>query len=102
MTFFEQLDAHHGGLIRLKTQLCWYGSGRYDGVEGRICILLDPDSVPGPHQDPFGPAWRHDAFTQMLDTAEYHPESDRVSVILLIDGSPKWVMVSEETVEFIQ
>lgn len=43
--FHEQLQAHVGGLVRLHTNLYWYGGRGYDASSGRICLLLDIDLV---------------------------------------------------------
>jgi len=40
MTLLEKLESHRGGLVRLPTQLFWYGRG-WDRTPGRICLLLD-------------------------------------------------------------
>ena len=32
MTFLEALQSHRGGLVRIKTQLYWYGGRGWDGV----------------------------------------------------------------------
>ena len=41
MTFLEMLQSHKGSLIRLKTELFWYGGRGWDKSPGRICLLLD-------------------------------------------------------------
>lgn len=87
MTFLKKLQAHIGGLIQLNTQIYWYKSHSYDGVEGRVCLLLGTVSA---DVLPVGHAFRN------------LPVDKRFKVLLLIDGSPKCVWVSEETAEFIQ
>lgn len=85
MTFLEQLKAHIGGLVRLKTQIYWYQLSAWDGVEGRVCLLLDAfDGEVHPiHED--GGIWH---------------VGDKV--LLLIDGSPKLLRLPERAVELIK
>jgi hypothetical protein len=94
MTFLDKLKTNIGGLIRLKTQLYWYDSNSWDGVEERVCLLLDV------------------AAKCSLDVAASSPFSEGQlqarrrkaagKVLLFIDDSPKWVLLSKEAVEFIQ
>lgn len=87
MTLLEHLQAHRGGLIKLKTELYWYGARGYDGSPGRICLLLDSAATdtPGlPGEARTGTAAR-----------------SRTAAQLLIDGSPQWVWVFEADVELI-
>ena len=41
MPLLEQLQAHKGGLIQLKTQLYWYDGRGWDGDPARVCLILD-------------------------------------------------------------
>ena len=41
MNFLDNLQAHKGCLIHLKTQLYWYKGRGWDNNPGRICLLLD-------------------------------------------------------------
>ena len=85
MTFLEQLQSHKGGLLRLKTELYWYGGRGYDGNPGRVCLILDTAAI------------RRSAAPSAAargTTADY-------ATLLLIDGSPHWVWVAEEDVELI-
>ena len=87
MTFLETLQTHKGSLIRLKTELYWYGGrGGYDGNPGRICLLLDVSTA-------VAVAGRSAART----STNAHTDA----AYLLIDGSPQWVWVAEEDVEVI-
>jgi hypothetical protein len=90
MTFKEQLRAHNAGLILLKTDLYWYNSQTRDGIEKRICLLLDA-VVPG---EIFLVA---DACTLSAET--FHNSSH--IMLLFIDGTPKWIWTSEKDVELI-
>ena len=86
MTFLEQLQAHKGGLIQLKSQLYWYGGRGYDGNPGRVCLILD--SAPS------------------LTVAGAKPAARACSVAaavayLLLDGSPQWVWVAKADVELL-
>ena len=75
MTFLEELQAHTGGLLRLKTQLYWYGGRGPDGSPGQVCLLLDAAARYGAHA--------------------------AGAALLLIDGCPQWVWVCQEDVELI-
>ena len=83
MTFLEQIQAHTGGLVRLKTQLYWYGGPGYDNNPGRICLILDATT-----------AARRSAAAR---TAAAHVRSS--TTLLLIDGSPQWIWIAEADVE---
>jgi hypothetical protein len=92
MTFLETLQAHKGGLIRLKTELYWYG-GRigWDGNPGRVCLILDAATA--------------DACTTGATVATAAPAAAGVgstaAALLLIDGSPHWAWVAEEDVALL-
>jgi len=97
-TLSMQYQDHKGGLIKLKSQLFWGGgSGRHwDGVPERICLILDVyDEI------------AHRALTASASTNgdldnEWDPGGDPgVTVLLLVDGSPHWVLVYETDMEFI-
>ena len=75
MTLLERLQSHKGGLIRLKTELFWYGGRGWDENPGRVCLLLDAAAA----AFATGAAARRSA-----------------AAYLLIDGSPRWVWVAEE------
>jgi hypothetical protein len=80
----EKLRNHIGELIHLKTELFWYDTIVWDGIEGRVCLLLDAQEF-----DP--------------DPAEACTcGSSDATVLLFMDGSPKWVIICEDAVEFIQ
>jgi hypothetical protein len=86
MTFLEQLQSHRGGLIRLKTELFWYGGRGFDDVPGRVCLLLDAVGDIGSIAA---------ALTGAAETL------DSTAALLLIDGCPQWVWVSRQDVEFL-
>lgn len=88
MTFLEQLQSHKGGLLRLKTELYWYGGRGWDKNPGRICLILDAA----------GPATRTTAVTTAGADAV---RSTTAAALLLIDGSPHWVWMAAEDVELI-
>ena len=96
MTFLETLQAHKGGLIRLKAELYWYDGRGYDGTPGRICLLLDTAATS----------------STMLDAAAARRTAARITgadvssdvgveAYLLIDGSPQWVWVSDRAIEIL-
>jgi len=87
MTFLQQLQAHKGGLIHLKTQLYWAWS-RGDNNPGRICLILD--------------AARKSAVEGAADGAHRSATpADYVAAHLLIDGQSAWIWVTEQDVELL-
>ena len=86
MTFLEQLQAHKGGLIQLKSQLYWYGGRGYDGNPGRVCLILD--SAPTARDTGAKPAARACSIAGAV-------------AYLLLDGSPQWVWVAKEDMELL-
>ena len=92
MTFLEQLQSHKGGLLRLKTELYWYGGRGYDGNPGRVCLILDTAATRSSAL-----ASRADRDDAVTPTANY-PDP---GVLLLIDGSPHWVWMNKEDVELL-
>lgn len=89
MTFLERLKSHKGSLIKLETELYWYGGRSWDGNPGRVCLLLDAS-----FSQTDGDARRSAAVRTA--TSFY-----ALPALLLIDGSPKWVWVNEEDVELL-
>jgi hypothetical protein len=87
MTFLEELAAHKGGLVLLKTELFWYGGRGYDGIPKRVCLLMD--SVP----------------TYTAGYAAWSGARSRRSAAahacLLIDGRPHWVCIAPADVELL-
>jgi hypothetical protein len=91
MTFLKQFQAHKGGLLKIKTQLYWYGQGRYDENPGRICLILD--AVDEHAVDASGAANRQ---------AERDGKKvNSVDAFLLVDGVPRWIWLSEADVELL-
>jgi hypothetical protein len=98
MTFKEQLHAHIGGLVRLTSQLYWYDSNIWDGIEGRVCIVLNTT-------DSFLEQPSASTSSASPSTAALMPavEAARGTLtLLLIDGQAKWIWISKEDVEFIK
>ena len=94
MTFLEQLQSHRGGLLRLKTELYWYGDGRgYDRSPGRVCLLLDA-AANGDAKVP----WKAPSTAAARARTAAGP---RAAAHLLIDGTPHWVWVVEADVELL-
>ena len=85
MTFLEVLQSHKGGLLRLKSELYWYGGRGWDGAPGRICLLLDA-----------GGGAAHAAAAVATAGA-----AAAAGALLLIDGAPHWVWVAQEDVEVL-
>ena len=84
MTFLKKLKAHKGGLVRLKTDLCWYGPG-WDGCYGRICLLLDTSK----------------SDLQNVAASSAVDATHGSSALLLVDGQPLWVWIGEKDVELL-
>jgi hypothetical protein len=93
MTFLETLKNSIGGLLRLKSQLWWYNGVGWDNRPGRVCLILDatdPDAcVSDASVQSDNGAW-DEGFGRIV-----------VSVLLFIDGSPKWVWVDEKNCELL-
>jgi uncharacterized protein YcfL len=87
MTFLETLQAHKGGLLRLKTRLYWYDGRGYDNNPGRICLILDAAATTVAAAATTGTA----AAVRSTTAAAY----------LLLDGSPQWVWLAEEDIELL-
>jgi len=97
VTFLERLQAHKGGLIRLKTQLYWYDGRGNDGSPGRVCLLLDARALPALAAYA-ATASAGDVQTAILTT---NAATAALDALLLVDGSPQWVWVVDGDVEVI-
>ena len=93
MTFFEALRAHRGGLIRIKSELFWYGGEGWDGTPDRICLVLDATVRTPPDLAAVG--------ARAAAPRAYPRPSIRNGALLLIDGCPHWIWVAPEDVELI-
>ena len=92
MTFLDKLKPHKGGLIKLKTQLFWYGDRSYDKNSGRICLLLD---VVSSHPHALSPrAAASSCNTNGVD-------GFTAIALLLIDGKPQWVWIAEQDIDLL-
>jgi len=87
MTLIEALKAHRGGLVLLKTELWWYGGRGWDGITGRVCLLLD--AVAEHH------------VTRAATTAAAGDCGARIGALLLVDGQPHWVWIAQADVELL-
>jgi hypothetical protein len=101
MTFLDKLKSHVNCLIRLKTQLYWYNSDVCDGIEGRVCLLLDAAAIGGVAGLVLEARHINIEIVESVDESNYPLYPDAFA-LLFIDGSPKWVCLSEKIVEFIQ
>jgi hypothetical protein len=94
MTLLEELTAHKGGLILLKTELFWYGGRGWDGCPGRVCLLMDS-------------ALTYDGATATATAAVILVDPDGADgfgdavACLLIDGRPRWVWIAPADVELL-
>jgi hypothetical protein len=92
MTLLEELTAHKGGLILLKTELFWYDGRGWDGVHDRICLLMDSVLT-----DDIG-------FPDACGTRAADEDRDGAgdpAACLLIDGRPHWVCIAPADVELL-
>jgi hypothetical protein len=102
MTFFQHLQSHKGGLIRLKTQLFWYGGRGYDNNPGRICLLLDADAAARrTAATRTAAASTAAAKTTAAKTTAAVAVQIRAAALLLVDGAPHWVWVVEADTELL-
>ena len=91
MTLLERLQAHKGGLVRIKSQLYWHGGRGWDRFSGRICLILDV-------------ATDNEVFRIRVNA--HTPATTPRGVVgadalLLIDGAPRWVWVADEDIELL-
>jgi len=87
MTFLEQLQAHKGGLIHLKTQLYWCEGRRWDNNPGRICLILD--------------AARRSTAAAATAAEPAAATTVAATAHLLIDGRLTWIWVAEQDIELL-
>ncbi len=88
MTFLQQLQAHKGGLIHLKTQLYWCEGRRWDNNPGRICLILD--------------AARRSAKPAATGVGAANVATTAAATAhLLIDGRLTWIWVAEQDIELL-
>ena len=98
MTLLEKLRAHKGGLVRLKTQLYWYGDRRMDGVTGRICLVLDATADATTLDAQYAAATLYFTAAAAAATEAATATSD---ALLLIDGAPCWIWVAAVDIELL-
>ena len=91
MNFLQKLESHTGGLVRIKSDLFWFGGRGWDAAPGRVCLLLDAVPVAGPARA--APAAARGAWIA--------PDLLRAAALLLIDDRPHWIWVANEDVELI-
>ena len=89
MDFLQELGSHRGGLLLLKTELWWRGGRGWDGIRGRVCLLMDARVLDGGDE---GPA------VVALPVVTGSPQA---SALLLVDGAPHWVWVAQADVKFL-
>lgn len=82
----EELEAHIGCLIHIKTDLFWYDGRLWDGITERFCILLGIG----------------DALDDKADARGRYLGYDEVSLQLLIDGRPRWIILGEKSFEVVE
>ena len=95
MKILKKLRAHVNGLVKINTELYWYGSG-WDNSQERVCILLD--SALRENHDPR--VQRH-----LLATSRWRRpggRQDSIELQVLVDGQPCWILLYEENIEIIK
>jgi len=100
MTFLEQLQAHKGGLIRLKTPLYWYDGVRNE-IVGRICLLLDASSLPKPSAAATTPSAAAAATAVVATAAGVGTAAAFAVALLLIEGQPQWIWLAEKDIDLL-
>ena len=93
MIFLDRLLSHKGGLIRLKTELYWYGGRGYDGNPGRICLLFNAAKR-------FKDAHTIGGTPVSCSTVNCEVRKPILAYVLLY-GSPCWVWIVEQDVEIL-
>jgi hypothetical protein len=96
MTLIEALQAHKGGLLLLKTELFWYDGRGWDGITGRVCLLLNAPAARTPHVA--AAVVRTVASTP---AATARRSGSGATIELLVDGCPCWVWVAPADVELL-
>jgi hypothetical protein len=97
MDFLQELGSHRGGLLLLKTELWWYGGRGWDGIRGRVCLLMDARDAAGSGAElPGGVDVA--AATYAAAVREQVPST---AAFLLVDGEPHWVWVAQADVELL-
>jgi len=91
MTFLDKLQSHKGGLIQLKTQLCWREGRRWDNNPGRICLILDAVAA----------AAATTAAAAEAAAARTFAGRSLAAALLLIDGKPQWVWLAEQDIDLL-
>jgi hypothetical protein len=91
MTFLETINSNSGELIQLKDQLFWLGGRGWDNNPGRVCLILDVRNS----------VWSGGEYVVSATTKNCDDISKLITILLLIDGVPKWVIVNEQDVEVI-
>ena len=92
MDYLQLLQTHSGYLIQLKTELYWYDGRGLDGNPGRICLLL---AAAG--------AEHHVESASSASKCAWRTGTTGTAVaLLLIDGSPHWVLLAEADMELLQ
>lgn len=89
MTILEKLKSHKGGLLRLKTELFWYGRG-WDNSPGRTCLVLNASAITTSYASATAACIRRSRHNDFPFLA-----------LLLIEGKPQWIWVAEHDVEVI-
>jgi len=90
MTFLETLQANHGELLKLNTQLWWYQDQRWDKNPGRICLIMKA----------FQCSYTREEALSARSAKAYTLET-RCGAELFMDGSYHWIWLDEQDVEFI-
>ena len=99
MDFLQELGSHRGGLIRLKSELWWYGGRGWDGIRGRVCLLMDARDAAGPLA--LSGAINARAASRSAVEAVVAELDHVVAALLLVDGEPHWVWVAPADVELL-
>ena len=84
----EELRNHIGDLIRIKTELYWYGGRGWDEDAEKLCILLNSKSLSSPEGG-------RCAATCAVPSPQY-------ALQLLIESEIQWVWACDNSFEIVK
>jgi hypothetical protein len=104
MTLPEKFKAHIGGLVHLKTQLCWHDGRGWDKNPDRVCLIVEaPVKMKYRHFTTSNASTLHGNTVAPLQRQHRDVafSSSGALTLLLIDGSQSWIWVCEADVELL-
>ena len=98
MDFLQELGSHRDGLLLLKTELWWYGGRGWDGIRERVCLLMDARDAA---ELSLSLSDAHFARASAGSWSAASAGAEDGSTLLLVDGQPHWVRVTQTDVELL-